>query len=142
MNLREHLISMGLQIPEDFKLDQWAAKLGDSPCRNTAALVAAGALLFYAAEKNLNPKVNDIWDAAVYTSTCLSVGYGDIFARTPIGKIIGTTLMTLGPAMASRTLEGPRERITTDDPTQQQILATLRQILERLRPLDAEGSSV
>src|SRR3954471_16896076 len=120
MDLRERLISIGLQLPENFNLDQWAAKLGYSPCRNTAALVAAGALLFYAAEKNHNPKVNDVWDAAIYTSTCLSVGYGDIFARTPIGKMIGTTLMTLGPAMASRTLDGPG----TEDAAQQQILQT------------------
>jgi hypothetical protein len=126
---------MGLQLPENFNLDQWVAKLGDSPCRNTAALVAAGALLFYAAEKNRNPKVNDVWDAAIYTSTCLSVGYGDIFARTPIGKIIGTTLMTIGPAMASRTLDGPR----AEDSTQQQILHTLQQILDRLQvPASAE----
>jgi hypothetical protein len=26
---------------------------------------------------------NDIWDACICCSTCLGVGYGDIFARTP-----------------------------------------------------------
>ena len=128
MDLRERLISLGLQLPENFSLDDWAAKLADSPCRNTAALVAASALLFYAAEKQHNPKVKDVFDAAIYTSTCLSVGYGDIFARTPLGKIIGTTLMTIGPSMAAKTLDGP----PTPDPTQEQILATLKQILQKL----------
>jgi len=126
MNLRDQLISFGLQLPEGFSIDQWAAKLAEQPCRNTAALVAASAILFYAAEKNRNPKVNDVWDAAVYTSTCLSVGYGDIFARTPLGKIIGTTLMTLGPSLSSRALDGPA------DATQEQILVTLKQILEKM----------
>jgi voltage-gated potassium channel len=128
MNLRDQLISFGLQLPDGFSIDQWAAKLGEQPCRNTAALVAASAVLFYAAEKNRNPKVNDVWDAAVYTSTCLSVGYGDIFARTPFGKIIGTTLMTLGPSLSSRALDGP----AAPDATQEQILVTLKQILEKL----------
>ena len=132
MSLRDNLISMGLQLPEHLDLDQWAAKLGSAPCRNTAAAVAASALLFYAAEKNRNPKVKDIWDAAIYTSTCLSVGYGDIFARTPVGKIIGTTLMTLGPAMTARTLDGPAKQ----DPTQAQILKTLQQILAVVTPTE------
>ena len=46
-------------------------------------------LLFYAAEKDVNPKVRTIWDASIYVTTCLSVGYADIFARTPVGKLIG-----------------------------------------------------
>jgi hypothetical protein len=86
--------------------------------------------VFYLAERGRNPKVNDIWDALVYTSTCLSVGYGDIFARTPIGKILGSALMTIGPAMAAKTLDGPARG--RQDQTQQQILETLRQILARL----------
>jgi hypothetical protein len=135
MTVRDQLVSLGLQLPEGFSLDEWAARLGEQPCRNTAALVAATAFLFYAAEKNRNPKVNDVWDAAIYTSTCLSVGYGDIFARTPLGKIIGTTLMTLGPALSSRALDGLKK----DDPTQQQILDTLKQILEKLEASGAQA---
>jgi hypothetical protein len=133
MNLKDELVALGLQLPENFSLDEWAAKLGEKPCRNTAALVAASALLFYAAEKNHNPKVKDVWDASIYTSTCLSVGYGDIFARTPLGKIIGTTLMTIGPALSARALDGPQR----EDATQEQILATLRQILEKLETAPA-----
>src|SRR5947199_7715653 len=135
MNLRHQLISFGLQLPEGFSIEQWAAKLGEQPCRNTAALVAASAVLFYAAEKNRNPKVNDVWDAAVYTSTCLSVGYGDIFARTPLGKIIGTTLMTIGPALSGATLDG--KSTARKEELQQEILSTLKSILEKLPAIPA-----
>src|SRR5438874_5071776 len=136
MDLRENLITLGLKLPENFlenfgtDLDRWAARLGDSPCRNTATLVGLSAVLFYVFEKNKNPKVNDVWDAMVYCSTCLSVGYGDIFAKTPLGKILGSALMTMGPAMASRTMDGPvNER---RDRVQEEVLATLRRILARL----------
>ena len=63
---------------------------------DTAALVALSSVLFYAIERDHNPKVNDVFDAAIYCSTCLSVGYGDIFAKTPLGKLLGTALMTIG----------------------------------------------
>ena len=102
--LNEGLAAFGVQIPDSVPLDQWAQKLGDNPCRNTAAVVALSSLLFYAAERDHNPKVNDVFDAAVYCSTCLSVGYGDIFAKTPLGKLLGTALMTLGPALSGAAL--------------------------------------
>ena len=47
------------------------------------------------------------YDALVYVSTNLSVGYSDIFARTPRGKAIGTALMTYGPAMAAKIFDPP-----------------------------------
>jgi len=93
-------------------------------------VVGLSTVLFYLFEKNRNAKVNDVWDAMVYCSTCLSVGYGDIFAKTPLGKILGSALMTMGPAMASKTLEGNAE--TRRDTVQEEVLNTLRQILARL----------
>jgi hypothetical protein len=133
MALKDDLISLGIQLPEDFSLDEWMARLTDHPGRNTAATVALSALLFYTAERRHNPKVNDLWDAAIYCSTCLSVGYGDIFAKTPLGKIIGTTLMTIGPALSGATLDGAaKARHDQAELTQQQVLETLKQILARL----------
>src|SRR5438045_2959214 len=136
MDLKENLVALGLKLPDNFlenfgtDLDRWAAKLGESPCRNTAALVGLSAVMFYVLEKQKNPKVNDVFDAMVYCSTCLSVGYGDIFAKTPLGKILGSALMTIGPAMASRTMDGlASER---RDQVQEEVLATLRGILARL----------
>jgi hypothetical protein len=132
MGLRENLVAIGLTLPENFggELETWAGKLADSPCRNTATVVGLSTVLFYLFEKDRNAKVNDVWDAMVYCSTCLSVGYGDIFAKTPLGKILGSALMTMGPAMASKTLEGNAE--TRRDTVQEEVLNTLRQILARL----------
>jgi len=133
MALRENLVALGLSLPENFgaELERWAAKLGESPCRNTAGLVGLSAVLFYVLEKERNPKVNDVWDAMVYCSTCLSVGYGDIFAKTPLGKLLGSALMTMGPAMAARTMDGAGGEARRDA-LQEEVVGTLKKILERL----------
>src|SRR5262245_24556784 len=139
MALREELVALGIPIPAEMPIERWAASLTDSPCRNNFAIVGLSSLLFLAAEKNHNPKVRDIYDAMVYTSTCLSVGYGDIFARTPVGKVIGTILMTIGPALSGAALDGPANE--RRDETQEQILDTLQQILQRLQPDPAGNGS-
>ena len=61
--------------------------------------VLALSYLFYQAEKGHNPKVESYYDALVYISTCMSVGYADIFAKTSAGlaltgKIASSTLPT------------------------------------------------
>jgi hypothetical protein len=135
MALRDQLVALGLGVPENLggQIEQWAARLGESPCRNTATLVGLSTVLFYVLEKNRNPKVNDVWDAMVYCSTCLSVGYGDIFAKTPLGKILGSALMTIGPSMAARTTEGSVASERREEArVQEQMLATLRQILDKV----------
>ncbi|MGA2497827.1 MAG: potassium channel family protein [Tepidisphaeraceae bacterium] len=128
--LRGDLELFGIHLPDTLPIDDWAAKLTGHPCTNSATLVVLSAIAFLKAEKGHNPKVNDIYDALVYTSTCLSVGYGDIFARTSAGKVIGTALMTIGPALAARTLDGPAAHPTDD--VHAEILATLKQILAKL----------
>lgn len=137
--LNEGLAAFGVRIPDNLPIDQWATRLGDNPCRNTAALVALSSLLFYAAERDHNPKVNDVFDAGVYCSTCLSVGYGDIFAKTPLGKLLGTALMTIGPSLSGAALDGPAAE--RRDATRAEILATLKQILERLSAGGASSAS-
>lgn len=126
------LAAFGIKAPAGFQLgavDDLAAGLLNRPCVNTAAVVAASSALFYAVERDHNPKVNDVFDASIYCSTCLSVGYGDIFAKTPLGKIIGTTLMTVGPALSGAMLDGKKAE---ENQTQQKILTTLQAILTRL----------
>jgi hypothetical protein len=110
MSLRDELVKLGVNIPEHLgaDLDQWAAKLAESPCRNTVALVGLSTVLFYAFEKHHNPKVNDVWDAMVYCSTCLSVGYGELFPKTTLGKYVLSLLLKIGSAMAARTTDGAR----------------------------------
>src|SRR5206468_10393166 len=123
----------GVQLPDRMPtLDSWAATLAEKPGQNTAALVAVSSALFFAAERGHNPKVRDIYDAMVYCSTCLSVGYADIFARTPVGKLIGTFLMTIGPSMAGKTTDGRAEEKSAI--VQEQMLGTLREIAAKLSP--------
>jgi hypothetical protein len=131
MSWRDELAFWGVEVPETLSVDQWAASLRANPCRNTLLLVALSTLLFHRAEKGRNPKVQDIWDALVYCSTCISVGYGDIFARTPFGKLLGSALMTIGPALAAKTIDGPERNHTAN--IHHEILATLRQILNALQ---------
>lgn len=84
-------------------------KQSEDPLNAIVATVLVGAAAFYAAERGENPKVNSYFDALVYVSTNLSVGYSDIFAKTEAGKAIGATLMTYGPALAARAFDQPNE---------------------------------
>ncbi len=126
------LAAFGIQIPDRFNLEEKAAQLTEHPAQNTVALVSGAAVLFYLAERDHNPNVRDIYDALVYCTTNISVGYCDIFAHTPLGKLIGSTLMTIGPSMAAKTLDGANA--ANPHETQQQILATLRDIAAKLAP--------
>jgi hypothetical protein len=133
-DLNYGLAAFGVRIPDALPVDDWAATLNGAPLRNSAGIVAASAALFLAAERGHNPKVNDIYDAMIYCSTCLSVGYADIFPRTPVGKLIGTVLMTVGPALAARATDGrtdPGEQARRDA-VQTQILATLQEMVARI----------
>jgi voltage-gated potassium channel len=86
-------------------------QVAKDPAGSVLYTVLAGAWLFYKAEKGKNPKVNSYHDALVYVSTCLSVGYGDIFAQTPSGKLIGSALMTYGPALSGVALDPPKAAV-------------------------------
>ena len=77
-----------------------------------------------------NPKVNSFYDALVFVSTNLSVGYSDIFAKTPAGKAIASTLMTVGPSMATRFMDEPGHG--DSDATSRAIVDRLDKILEAL----------
>jgi hypothetical protein len=133
MPIQELLTNLGIPLPENLNLtpDAWVDALNVSPLKSTATVVGLSAVLFYVLEKHHNPKVNELADAAVYCSTCLSVGYGDIFAKSPLGKLLGSALMTIGPALASKTLDGAAD-VRRDD-VQRETLETLRQILARLQ---------
>lgn len=69
--------------------------------------VLGGSYLFWLAEKDANPKCRTFWDAAIFVSTCLSVGYDNKFAVTEPGKAISTFLMTFGPAAAAAAFAPP-----------------------------------
>jgi hypothetical protein len=79
----------------------------DDPMTAITATVLVSAAAFYALERGKNPKVRSFYDALVYVSTNLSVGFSDIFAQTPLGKVLGSALMTWGPALATRAFDPP-----------------------------------
>ena len=130
--LRSDLELFGIHLPERFSVDDLTARLRENPAQNTLILVGLATLLFYKAEKEHNPKVNDIWDSLVYVTTNLSVGFSDIFARTTMGKIVGSALMTFGPSMAANFINGAAAKPEPGQQTQNEILETLRRILQHL----------
>jgi hypothetical protein len=95
-------------------LESLKARYDDDPIPTTVATVLVAALLFYRAERGHNPKVTSYYDALVYVSTSLSVGYSDIFAKTTAGKTIGSALMTVGPAMAANLFEKDKDRAVVE----------------------------
>ena len=146
-DLNYGLAAFGVQIPASVPLDDWAVHLTAAPLRNAAVLVSASATAFLAAERGHNPQVRDIYDALLYCSTCLTVGFAEVSPRTPIGKLIGTVLMTIGPALAAKALDGrgiPGESAGSRDATQDEILATLKGILAKMEaqplPVPSNGS--
>lgn len=130
-DLNYGLAAFGIQLPERLAMDEWAHQLTARPTTNIVSLVTGAAVLFYLAERGHNEKVRDIYDALVYCSTNISVGYCDIFARTPTGKLIGSTLMTLGPALAAKTLDGTGKSLR-DESVQRDMLETMKSILAKL----------
>ena len=78
------------------------------PMRAALTTVLGSTALFYQAEHGVNPKVKRFEDALVFCTTCMSVGYSDIFAKTPTGKAVASFLMTFGPTLTARILDAPR----------------------------------
>jgi hypothetical protein len=112
------------------------------PANAIALTVLGAAAAFYVAERGKNPKVTSFYDALVYASTNLSVGYSDIFAKTAGGKAIGSLLMTYGPALATRALDAPSAAVPQpvapaatrlDEAAVDRIVARLDAILSELR---------
>ena len=87
-----------------------------NPLDAAVTFLAASSYVFYAAEKDVNPKIKTYVDSFYYISTCASVGYADIFAATQTGRAIAGLVMIVGPALTNRALDRPRpldaDRIT------------------------------
>jgi hypothetical protein len=109
------------------------ARRGATPMESLCALVGAGALAFYWAEKEENPAVRTYWDAVHYVATCLSVGYANVFPVTPVGKAIGAAVMMVGPALSAGALDD-REASAPADPV---LASKLDAILDELRKMNA-----
>jgi hypothetical protein len=96
--------------------------------------VVGGSFLFYLAERGKNPKVKTYIDALLFISTCLSVGYADVFAVTQAGKAIASAVMTFGPAMSGAIFETPATRGAPGEApaVAPELLAIQRTIVDKL----------
>jgi len=77
------------------------------PMDTVVTTVLTCTVLFYNAERGVNPKVKTPADALLFITTCMSVGYANVFARTTAGKLIASYVMTVGPAMSAKVLDAP-----------------------------------
>lgn len=78
----------------------------DNPLETLLVGVMGSAWVFYLAEKGENEGVNTYDDALYYISTCLSVGYANIFPQTQIGKFVAALVMIVGPSLSGWVVEG------------------------------------
>jgi NAD(P)-dependent dehydrogenase (short-subunit alcohol dehydrogenase family) len=107
------------------------------PLDAIATVVGTCTLLFYLAEKGKNPRVRTVWDALNFITSSLSVGYDQLFPKTPAGKAITSFVMTVGPSLAARALDPPKIQADRDAAAsaavQRAVLERLDSILEALR---------
>lgn len=112
------------------KMAEWLTR---RPLESLSGFLLSASAVFYLAERGVNPKIQTFVDALYYISTCLSVGYADIFAQTQTGKLIATLVMTLGPALTGNALDPPGRAEPASALGQQLMLERLEAILEELR---------
>jgi hypothetical protein len=108
------------------------------------ALVAGGTLLYYLAERRGNEKINNLWDALEYTTTCTSVGYSDVYSTTSTGKLVSSIIFLLAPLLTERALDPPASLLEVDEPSVgTAILADkLEAILMELKHLNADRAPI
>ncbi|HET9952918.1 MAG TPA: ion channel [Polyangiaceae bacterium] len=149
------LLTLGLMLSaaSGTSPEQWLSSVHErlrraqaaSPMNAALGTVLVGSLLFYAAERGTNPKVQTWYDALVYVSTNLSVGYSDILAKTPLGKALGSALMTYGPALAARVFDPPEAsgtvRESASESSLREVADKLDAILSELRAQRAPSSA-
>lgn len=111
-------------------LAEW---LTGRPLESLGGFLLSASAAFYLAERGVNPKIRTFVDALYYISTCLSVGYADIFAQTQTGKLIATLAMTVGPALTGNALDPPGRAEPASAQGQQMMLERLDAILAELR---------
>jgi hypothetical protein len=133
------LALLGTAAPDVFSVERLKRALTEratsDPMDAALSMIGVGSLLFYLAEKEHNPKVCSLGDAFVFISTCMSVGYSDIFARTEAGKAIATVVMTYGPALAANIFKSPEREDA-------RIVERLDLLLDKLAPAASSNAEV
>jgi hypothetical protein len=111
--------------------------LTDNPLEANVAFLLASSAAFYQAEVGFNPKINTFIDAVYYISTCLAVGYADIFAETQRGRAIAALVMLVGPALTAELLDPPNKAFSASEAGQDEMIGLLREILTELKNREA-----
>lgn len=119
-------------------LAEW---LTQNPMESVFGFLLGTSAAFYLAERQVNPKVRTFVDALYYISTCMSVGYADIFTQTQAGRAIAALVMAVGPSLTSEFLDPPHRAAAASAVGQEQIIQRLDAILEELRRRPATGES-
>ena len=112
---------------------EFSERLTSRPMESLAGFLLGTSAAFYLAERDVNPKIKTFVDALYYMSTCLSVGYADIYARTQTGRLIATLVMAVGPALTSHALDLPGQAAEASVRGQEMMIERLDAILEELR---------
>ncbi len=107
--------------------------LTDNPLEANVGFLLATSAAFYQAEVGINPKINTFIDALYYISTCLAVGYADIFAETQRGRAIAALVMLVGPALTAELLDPPHRAASASEVGQDEMIGVLREILEAVK---------
>lgn len=117
-------------------LAEWLTRY---PMESVFGFLLGSTAAFYLAERDVNPKIKTFVDALYYISTCLSVGYADIFAQTQTGRAIAALVMTVGPSLTGELLDTPHKAASASAVGQEQMIALLDAILEELRKRPLTG---
>jgi voltage-gated potassium channel len=116
------------QLKQDLR--RWAK---EDPIDALIATVLGGGLAFYLAEREDNPNCATPWDGILYMSTCLSVGYDNLFPATPAGHALASLVQTFGPALANMAFDPPAAQARAEASAQAgEDAAVQRAILDRL----------
>jgi hypothetical protein len=78
----------------------------DHPLESLITVVLGSAWVLYLAEKDVNEGIQTYDDALYYISTCLSVGFANVFPQTQLGKFVAAVVMMIGPSLSSWVVEG------------------------------------
>ena len=117
---------------------RWGKFLSRTPIQAvstaTAVLFILGASCFYYLENGINPNVNSFGDALWLTIVSLTtVGYGDVFPTTILGKIVGTVIIVAGIGIVG-SLTAAVSALILREPDPQ--VADLTEIVERLERIE------
>lgn len=121
------LLSKGRQAEGDL-----IESLTHYPPESLLGFTLSSAAAFYVVERDTNPQINGLIDALYYISTCLTVGYADVFPTTAQGRFIATMVMTVGPALTNNALDPPGREKPSTARGQQAIIDRLDKLLLQL----------